>query len=596
MAFKGDEYSYWQDAVTTEAYLNTARNRISLRRHALLVDYRISEGRNARAWLHIEVSGGPFDLATVDLQFLNSVDGLNHPDDNRIEPDSKEHNFARLKQALVFELLQGVSLTEDHNELLFYTWGDENCCLPGGAIRATLTGHYPGLIVAEGEALPYLLFEEVQGPNTGIPQDADPNRRQVVRITHADLTTDPLNGTEITEIRWAQADALEFPLCISSETNTDPDNPLPLTDVSVARGNIILVDHGETTSEELGTMPEPWMFYPKDKDSHHCDSGERKAIPPRYRPSLGKCPMSHGATQPGPETPAAGTLGPALETVNPLVSEMMGDSGTGALPWSPQADLLNSDDESRDFVIETDNEGVAHLRFGDNKSGARPDSGTDFTITYRVDNGPSGNVGAEAISHVVSNDSRLLAVRNPLPAKGGLAAETGAQVRRRAPQAFRTQLRAVTPEDYADFTTVQDGVQQAAAIPRWTGSWHTQTITVDREGGLGLDDDFETGLAAGIERYRMAGHDLNFNDPVFVSLQLEMQVCVSRDFFRSDVKQALLEILNSGLRPDGRSGQFHPDNFSFGQTLYLSPLLGRRKTGPRCLFRAGHPILPPGRR
>jgi predicted phage baseplate assembly protein len=180
-------------------------------------------------------------------------------------------------------------------------------------------------------------------------------------------------------------------------------------------------------------------------------------------------------------------------------------------------------------------------------------------------------VGAEGIRHVVSADGRILAVRNPLPAKGGLAPETAAQIRRRAPQAFRTQLRAVTPEDYAEFTAAQEGVQQAAATPRWTGSWHTQTITVDREGGLPLDRNFEADLAANIERYRMAGHDLNFNDPVFVSLHLGLQVCVSRDYFRSDVKQALLEIFNSGMRRDGSRGLFHPDNFSFGQTIYLSP-------------------------
>ena len=45
----------------------------------------------------------------------------------------------------------------------------------------------------------------------------------------------------------------------------------------------------------------------------------------------------------------------------------------------------------------------------------------------------------------------------------------------------------------------------------------------------------------------------------------------SRDYFRSDVKQALLEIFTSGRRRDGNPGLFHPDNFSFGQTIYLSP-------------------------
>lgn len=572
IAYKGDELSYWQDAVTTEAYLNTARKRVSLRRHALLVDYRISEGRNARSWLHIEVTGGSFDMPTTDLQFLTRVDGLKESADGRIEPDSKQHAKARMQNALVFELLQGTTLSEDHNEMQFYTWGDENCCLPAGATRATLSGHHPDLLIAEGAAGQYLLFEEVSGPKTGIAEDADPNHRQVIRLTRVDLTSDPLDGTEITEIHWSQNDYLDFPLCISSETTTDPDNPVPVANVSLARGNIVLVDHGETTNESLGSVPDPWIYYPMDKDSRRCDAVERQPIPPRFRPGLSKCPLGHGAAPPGAYEAAAGTLVPALEKVNPLILKLQGENESGSQPWSLHPDLLNSNDEAQHAVVELDNEGVATLRFGDGESGTRPESGTAFTITYRVGNGTEGNVGAEAIKHVVSNDARLVAVRNPLPAKGGLAAETAAQIQRRAPQAFRTQLRAVTPEDYAEFTAAQEGVQQAAATPRWTGSWHTQTITVDRDGGLPLEAGFETGLAANIERYRMAGHDLNFNDPVFVSLQLELQVCVSRDYFRSDVKQALLEIFTSGNRADGSPGLFHPDNFSFGQAIYLSPL------------------------
>lgn len=571
IAFRADELSYWQDAVATEAYLHTARQRRSLRRHALLVDYRIGEGRNARSWVHMQVTGGPFEVPTTDLQFLTRVDGLELPADNRIEPDSRQHAVARAQKALVFELLQGTTLTGDHNEIQFYTWGDENCCLPSGSTRATLLSHHPELVIADGEPGQFLLFEEVRGPGTGVPEDADPGHRQVVRLTRVDLTTDPLDGTEITEIAWDAADALTFPLCISAEASTDPDSPEPLSDVSVARGNIVLVDHGETHSEDLGTVPQPWLFFPMERDAQRCEPRARQPIPPRYRPALGRSPLSHGAPAPAADNPAAGALVPDPEKVQPLVTALAGDDGTGPLPWTIQPDLLISDDGARHAVVELDEAGVATLRFGDDENGARPDSGTAFTIRYRVGNGPQGNVGADGIRHVVSPDARIVAVRNPLPAQGGLAPETAAQIRRRAPQAFRRQLRAVTPEDYAEFTSAQKGVQKAAATPRWTGSWHTQTITVDREGGLPLDRAFERELAAGIERYRMAGHDLNFNDPVFVSLHLGLQVCVSRDYFRSDVKQALLEIFTSGLRGDGSPGLFHPDNFSFGQTLYLSP-------------------------
>ena len=44
LAYVGDYLSYYQDAVATEAYLATARRRVSVRRHARLVDYPAARG------------------------------------------------------------------------------------------------------------------------------------------------------------------------------------------------------------------------------------------------------------------------------------------------------------------------------------------------------------------------------------------------------------------------------------------------------------------------------------------------------------------------------------------------------------------------
>ena len=63
-----------------------------------------------------------------------------------------------------------------------------------------------------------------------------------------------------------------------------------------------------------------------------------------------------------------------------------------------------------------------------------------------------------------------------------------------------------------------------------------------------------------------------FNDPVYVSLQLELLVCVLPGHFRSDVQAGLLAVLGSRPLPDGGTGLFHPDKLSFGQTVYLSQI------------------------
>jgi hypothetical protein len=54
----GDELSYYQDRIAREAYLETATQRRSLRRHAQLVDYRVHDGRAASTWLDVTVKDG----------------------------------------------------------------------------------------------------------------------------------------------------------------------------------------------------------------------------------------------------------------------------------------------------------------------------------------------------------------------------------------------------------------------------------------------------------------------------------------------------------------------------------------------------------
>lgn len=44
------------------------------------------------------------------------------------------------------------------------------------------------------------------------------------------------------------------------------------------------------------------------------------------------------------------------------------------------------------------------------------------------------------------------------------------------------------------------------------------------------------------------------------------------------MRRGLLAVLGSRLLPNGQRGLFHPDNFSFGQTVYLSPLYAAART------------------
>ena len=560
----------------------------SLRRHGLLVDYHLHDGCNARVWVHVPAAAADVPLVRANTRFLTRVAGL----PARIAPGSAEEDLVLRELPVIFEPLHDATLHAAHNEIFFHAWGDRRCCLAKGATGATLAGHLDTLAIGD-----VLLFEEVLGPATGEAGDADPAHRHVLRLTSVraflpdDATQpliDPLTSAEITEIAWAAEDALPFALCVSSVTDAAHGEAF-LDNVSVVRGNMVLADHGYTVpaDERLGTMPPPRLSYPADRDQSRCTGTEPVGLPPRFRPRLANAPLTFAGTVIktsavagsatsqrlafDPAAPAAAALVWRMEDTLPQI-ELDSLLGMVTQSWEAKRDLLNSEPDAPDFVVEVEHDGSAQLRFGDDSHGRRPEPGTSFTARYRVGNGRAGNVGARAIAHVINVDAAVLGATNPLPAVGGTDLEDSATVRRHAPQAFRRQERAVTPADYAEVSERHAGVQRAAATLRWTGSWHTVFITVDREGGLPVDAAFKTEMAAHVERYRMAGHDTEFNDPVYVSLEIELLVCVLPSYFRADVRAGLFDVLSNQVLADGRRGLFHPDNLSFGQTVYLSQI------------------------
>ena len=579
LAYAADNLSYRQDAIANEAYLGTARKRVSVRRHARLVDYRMHDGCNARAWVHLPVTRKGVAVARGTPLLTRSVDMP-----RVIEPGSKALADAVAGGATVFETAHDKTLHRELNRLDFYTWGQRGCCLPRGATRATLTGAQPLL-----QAGDVLLLVETLSPTRFTPEDADRSRRWAVRLTRVTAAVDPsgmLFATppsnapqDVTEIEWDAADALPFPLCLSVLER-------PGLAVSIALGNIVLADHGRTVeAESLGTVPRPRLLRaPATGGGHDCTRPEPVPLPPRFRPTLAQGPLTQGfdlagrlAAVPDDDegwAAAASLLARDPHDALPLVTTLTGRLGPRIDTWHLRRDLLGSAADADDCVVETEDDGQARLRFGDDVNGRRPDPDTVFSATYRIGNGVAGNIGAEAIAHIVSAAAGDFETpTNPMPAAGGVDPEPIAAVQRDAPEAFRTQERAVTAADYAAAAERRAEVQRAAASFRWTGSWHTVFVTADRSAGAAVDAPFASRLRRHLERFRMAGYDLEVDAPRFVALDIELHLCVQADHFRADVLRAVRLALGSGLLTDGRRGAFHPDNFSFGEPVYLSRII-----------------------
>lgn len=372
LAYVGDHLSYYQDAVATEAYLDTARQRISVRRHARLVDYVLHEGCNARAWLCITTDidwTGDQALKPDEVYFITGVRDVTSVSSTILTTGELRNVPPHAYE--VFEAVgdKPIELYAAHSTLHFYTWGERECCLPRGATSATLLYDWRTFAENVGQAQQYgdrskqdfptkkpsveeikanlplkegdvLIFEEVLGPKTGEEADADPTHRHAVRLTEVMPSEDPLNGTPIVEMEWSEEDALPFPLCISATTDAEHGCQYH-ENISVARGNVILVDHGLTVEpyEELGTVP-------TETTEAECVCEGRvsdvRQIAGPFRPRLKETPLTYRQPLPMDE--------PANQHIASAASWMMQDVRQ-ALPQANLTSILSlRDDDYR--VIE----------------------------------------------------------------------------------------------------------------------------------------------------------------------------------------------------------------------------------------------------
>jgi hypothetical protein len=591
-AYEGDQLSYLQDAVANEAYLDTARRRVSAKRHARLVDYAMHDGRNA--WTELQLAVATPGVVPARTQVATKISvplrretAAPGPVIANVAAEEWELDPA-LAATRVFETAGALRADPTLNQIRVHTWGNGDCCLPVGTTSLHLY-HVPGDGLPPGagpgpvSVLPLmqvgdlLLFEEIVSPDTGAAADADPDHRQVVRVERiagADGSiVDPLFDAtlvggklqpfsaaplQLLEVSWAPADSLRFPLCLTTTANGDT-----LTDLAVARGNIALADHGRTIVETVQTDP----------------ILEGSGL----RLKLDKGPLTMAA--PAPSDGRSWGLGADVRAVAPAVSlEITGGADPGR--WDPVPTLLDSSPWERHFVADIEDDGRALLRFGDGNEGREPAGGTTIEATYRVGNGRAGNIGADALAHLVlpgnvPGNPVIVAVRNPLPARDGVDPETTAEVRHAAPAAFRArQYRAVTEADYVDAAARIPGVAGAVAAFRWTGSWLTVYVGVDpadpadliteARGRTRLAAAFAQSVAAELDRVRLAGYDLEIRGARYLPVLLDLELCVRPGWFRANVVEAVTTTVSPGRGTRRGQGLFDAANLTFGQPVYLS--------------------------
>ena len=544
LAYAADYLSYEQDAVATEAYLSTARRRSSLKRHSRLLGYDVQDGSNARVWVHVEVNADDVPLPAHSVMLTAVENGAPRIPASFGSALPAMH-FAGHK---VFETMHDAVLSEPLNKMWFHHAGASDHALDQGSTSAVLVGHIEALCAGH-----VLQFEAVAGSAAGELMEPDPRHRHTVRLQEVRPMEEA--GQALTYIGWGLEDALPFRLAISARAA----NGRTLGPLAVARGNIVLADCGLT----LYRQPL---------------SPARAATP--YRPALHHTGLTWCAPLTGPAALACSahlSLHANHAYTLPAVTlrSVPGDVGdvNALLLWTVRRDLLDSDRFACDFTVDVETDGSASLRFGDGQLGRQPVPGMVFHADYRLGNGASCNIGAEALAHIVSDDGRILRIRNLMAAVGGSDPESTDSIRFNAPEAYLAPARAVTADDYKRRAETYVGVRKAAAELRWTGSWHSAFVYVAPHASGPADAALCRRVQAHLAPWQLAGCDVKVLPARYVALDVVLSVHVDADFFASTVQAVLTQQFGHGMLADGTLALFHPDRFDFGQSLYLSQLL-----------------------
>jgi predicted phage baseplate assembly protein len=245
-AYAGDDLSYYQDAVSTEAYLRTARRRISVRRHARLVDYHLHEGCGARTWVCLEASR-TVSLPLAPLVFTTSTAATSGVRPEYTALPAFPHRRAG---GHINGPQPRIELNPHHNEITLWHWGRHTCELPAGATATTLLDT---LAPAGGERIltlqagDVLVLEELRDLAGGPPDDS---HRHAVRLTSVRRSVDPLYPTPTLEVTWDETDALPFTLAVRA--GGGPGRPGDPVICGVARANVVGVRHGVPAQQHLG--------------------------------------------------------------------------------------------------------------------------------------------------------------------------------------------------------------------------------------------------------------------------------------------------------------------------------------------------------
>lgn len=523
LAYAGDLLSYEQDVVTTEAYLDTARFDLSLKRHCRLLDYPLLSHVNARVWMCIDVD------ASITIPKSTPFFANKHNDMNSVLSPIEYKQRCGGKE-IIFESMHNLTCLPEFNQLEIFTYGTSVVTIKAGCTQLAIKGH---VNLKEGQLIALI---------------HDSNKSyQVMRLfDDADHRHDRLSGNDYSLLTWYKDDALK------EDWNSEECS---------LNGNIILADRGETLANEpLNLHMVGDVFYASVRNPFLI------AAEP-YHETIKK---NHSALHTIEQDP--------YQALDALIITESNTSDTIAhnnhnQSWKAVYDFMNSTVFSKHVVVEK-HQGCTNIRFGNGVFGAVPNPMKYYEATYRVTIPTQPHVAARVINQIympneLDEATELITnVRNLNAAIAAATPEDRRITKMAAPYTHKSRLSLTHVEEYIQFIKKYAGVRDVIAEKGWSGSEILHIFYIYPSAPV-IRDDFLHKIMKTIEPMKMINHNIHLKLfqplPIYMSMTITLEKNVTRNKTLVMLKQLLSDDPHDGILAD--------KHFTFNTPLYQSDVI-----------------------
>jgi predicted phage baseplate assembly protein len=270
--------------------------------------------------------------------------------------------------------------------------------------------------------------------------------------------------------------------------------------------------------------------------------------------------------------------------------ELTIDEGSGPEPWKEVDDFSGSGPNDNVYLLDPT---TGLITLGDGVQGHIPvanldnTSGSVVAVSYQFGGGGNGNIPAGSALTLMTSipgiDTSALAM--PFAAYGGSDEETLQSAMNRAPEALKSQNRAVTCEDYETLAKQAGPIARAKALPLYHPDFPGMQVpgvvsvivvpNVTSPAPMPSPGLLRT-VCAYLDQRRLIATELYVIAPTYVPVTIALQVLAQPDADTAAVEQAVESALTTYLDPLA-GGSVDPTTpgtgWPFGGTIYFVDVL-----------------------